>query len=56
LQAKAAKAFRAEGLAFEHLAIQNEPNQGGQWDPLKKSCGAETPSLRHLRIDLKQGS
>jgi O-glycosyl hydrolase len=31
--ARAAKAYRDEGIAFEHLAIQNEPNQDS-------SCGA----------------
>lgn len=31
--ARAAKAYRDDGIAFEHLAIQNEPNQDS-------SCGA----------------
>ena len=43
--AKVAKAYRAEGLAFEHLAIQNEPNQGGTWDPVKQQCGDSYPKM-----------
>ena len=41
--AKAAKAYRAAGLNFEHLAIQNEPNQGDTWNG--KSCGDSYPKM-----------
>jgi O-glycosyl hydrolase len=30
--AKAVQAYRAAGLPFEHLAIQNEPNTPNDWD------------------------
>ena len=43
--AKAARAFRSEGLNLTHLAIQNEPNQGGTWDPRRKKCGNSYPKM-----------
>ena len=45
--AKAAIAYRAAGLNFEHLAIQNEPNQGGRWSGGPKGhCGDSYPKMR----------
>jgi hypothetical protein len=41
--AKAVKAYRAAGLKFEHLAIQNEPNQGDPWNG--KSCRDSYPKM-----------
>ena len=41
--ARAAKAYRAAGLNFEHLAIQNEPNQGSLWNG--HSCGQSYPKM-----------
>lgn len=41
--AKAAKAYIAAGLHFEHLAIQNEPNQGATWNG--HSCGDSYPKM-----------
>ena len=43
--AKAALALRSEGLNLTHLAIQNEPNQGGTWDPRRKKCGNSYPKM-----------
>ena len=41
--ARAAKAYRAAGLNFEHVAIQNEPNQGAVWRNGK--CGDSYPKM-----------
>jgi hypothetical protein len=41
--AKAAKSYIAAGLKFEHLAIQNEPNQGSTWNG--HSCGDSYPKM-----------
>merc|ERR1719272_2315025 len=42
--AKAAKAYRAAGLNFEHLAIQNEPSHGGLWN------GSACPKLTYSHM------
>jgi glucosylceramidase len=52
--ARAAKAYRAEGLNFEHLAIQNEPNQGSVWDPKKKKCGNSYPKMHWTGVQLQE--
>jgi O-glycosyl hydrolase len=46
--ARAAKAYRAAGLNFTHLAIQNEPNQGDTWNG--KSCGDSYPKMHVLFV------
>eukprot|EP00040_Diaphanoeca_grandis_P014905 m.75733 g.75733 ORF g.75733 m.75733 type:complete len:865 (-) comp24821_c0_seq1:52-2646(-) len=44
--ARAAKAYIAEGLNFETLAIQNEPNNGrGTWNPAEQTCKKEYPAM-----------
>ena len=52
--ARVAKAYRAEGLNFEHLAIQNEPNQGRKsWDPETKRYVKEYPEMYWTGIYLR---
>jgi glucosylceramidase len=43
--ARAALAYRAEGLRFEHLAVQNEPNQGDTWHNASRSCHDSYPKM-----------
>lgn len=46
------QAYRAEGLNFEHLAIQNEPNQGSPWNG--KSCGNSYPKMHWTGAELAE--
>jgi|EP01047_Picozoa_sp_COSAG01_P069582 O-glycosyl hydrolase len=41
--AKAAKAFIGEGVPLEHIAVQNEPNQGNVWNG--DSCRNSYPKM-----------
>ena len=51
--AKAVRALRAAGVRLEHLAVQNEPNQGNLWNNSTQSCGNSYPKMHWTGEELR---